>query len=1036
MSASPPLEADMSPSMNPPARLVPLRNRLLAIAFAGIVPLALVAGLGLWLLVQQQQREAEQRALESSRQAATIIEIELRRSVTILQALAESPLLLAGNLDGFATLVERVLPLVPGWRAVLVASPDGQIVRRISTHNRTPGGPLAEPASFAEVVARRRPVIGQLGRGPSGLLAFPVRVPVLGDDQLNFVLTAVMTPESIRDARVTRTLPKDWIGSVFDRNGLRIARTALHSESVGQPALPGLARILAQPGEEGVGIARTREGHEVYTAFVRLPDSGWTVTTAIPTQEVAAAATRSFALYGGGLLLSVILAWAVALLLSRRISRPVQALQDAAEAFGQRLPPVLPPSDVLEIQQVGQALLAAAEARHLIEEQRDDYLRELQQSQEELQLQVADLEILQRLNHRLLQLPSLPQQLQEILAVLCRFHQTPFGCVSLLDDDQKPQLYFAAGFSTQTRERLVALMPAESACDAAIRTQRRVVVGDLDTTQEFAALAAIGRGEGFAALHAVPLHSALHGTLGALTIHLLEPREPTPREQRLADLCASKAVLVIDRARIQDAALRSQRRLHVALESSLICFGIAIPTAERVFAWDYLNPIGARTLGLDETPAAPGYAWASARILQLCQDHSGEATWSLELQGPEIADIPQWLQVSGTPFDGNVAVWFLDISERKRQEQLLRDADRQKDEFLAVLAHELRNPLAPIRHAAALIAAPTATLEQQRRSCQTIDRQVERMSALLNDLLDISRITFGRITLHNDFVSLQAVLDSVADAALTVMQDKGQAFELHLPEAPVWLYADPLRLEQIFLNLLGNAARYTPVGGRITLTVREEDDEVRVEIADTGIGIAADQLAALFKMFGQIDPRLAERSPGLGIGLALSRELARLQGGDITAASAGLGLGSRFTVTLPLTVAPPTALPAAATAPAASATRRILVADDNPDIADTIAELLELDGHEVRIAYDGQAALEAFQQHGADIVISDIGMPGLTGHQLARAIRQTPAGQAVTLIAMTGWGQADDKAEALAAGFDHHLTKPADMKTLYELVAP
>lgn len=1032
----------MSPSTDRPARLIPLRNRLLAIAFAGIVPLALVAGLGLWLLVQHQQHEAEQRALESSRQAATTIESELRRTVTILQALAQSPLLLAGNLDDFATLVGRVVPLVPGWRTVLLATPDGQIVRRISTQGQAPGGPLAEPASFAEVIAQRRPVVGQLAKGPSGLLAFPVRVPVLRNGQVGFVLTAVMTPDSIRAARLARTLPEHWVGSVFDRNGLRIARTALHEETLGQPALPGLAKLLAQPGDEGIGVAQTREGQEVYAAYVRLPESGWTVTTGIPTAEMSAAATRSFALYGGGLLLSVVFAWAVALLLSRRISRPVQALQEAALALGQRQPLVLPDSDVLEIQQVGQALLAAAEARRLTEEQRDDYLRGLQQSQEELRLQVADLEILQRLNHRLLQLPSLPQQLEEILGVLCHFHQTPFGCVSLLDDAQRPQLYFTAGFSAQARALLAALMPEESACDATIRTQGRIVVRDLQDTPDFAALAAIGRGEGFTALHAVPLHSTLHGILGALTIQLPEPREPTAREQRLADLCASKAVLVIDRARIQEAALRSQRRLRVALESSLVCFGIAVPQAEGTFTWDYLNPIGTTTLGLaaDAKPDAnAALEWASARILQLCQERNdSDAAWSAELQGPDANGTSRWLQVNATPFDGNVAVWFLDIGERKRQEQLLRDTDRQKDEFLAVLAHELRNPLAPIRHAAALIAAPSVSPEQQQRSCQTIERQVERMGALLNDLLDISRITFGRITLHNAFVTLQSILASATDAAQALMQDKDQTFELQLPAAPIWLYADALRLEQVFLNLLSNAARYTPRGGRISLNVRQADEEVRVEIADNGIGIAPERLDALFQMFGQIDPRQAERSAGLGIGLALSRELARLQGGDIRAESAGLGLGSRFTVTLPITVAPPLlpeepAVPAAA--PPEAAKRRILVADDNQDIADIIAELLELDGHQVRIAYDGLQALDAFQSYHPDVVISDIGMPGLTGHQLARAIRATPAGRIVKLIAMTGWGQPRDQAEALAAGFDHHLTKPADMQTLYALVA-
>ncbi len=1019
-------------------------------AFAGIIPLALFGAVGLGFFIHDQQRQAEQRALESSRQAATTIEIELRRSITVLQALGESPLLDVPDLNGYSALIERVLPLVPGWHAVLVATPDGTIVRRVSRQPQPQpqppqaGGPMAEEESFWEAVATRKPVVGQLGRGPSGTLAMPVRLPIVRNGELKYVLTAAVTPELIREARNTRTLPANWVGSVFDRNELRIARTSLHEESIGQKALPSLAALLDGSEDEGIGYSVTREGSSVYVAFVRLPESGWTVTTAIPTDEFMGAAKRALAVYGSGLALSLLLAFAAAVLASRRVSRPMRDLQAAARRIGVNALPEPPTSDIEEVQEVGQALIDASESRRRSESERDEYLGNLSTARDELTQQVADLETLQRLNHRLLQLPSLHEQLQAILETVCRFHGSPFGHISLSRNGEPLRIYVSQGLSSEALQALGTIEPGQGACGQAVSECRRVVIADTEADPRFAPYVALARQEGFAAVHSTPLRSNIEGTIGALTVQLPEPREPTLREQRLADMCASKAAVFIDRARMQDAALQSQQRLRIALESSVIPFGIASVQGDPALPdatldWEYLNPVGATTLqALGE--AGTGIKWSGAhrRILELCREQllRGEPH-STEIQGEDPAGALRWLYIVATPFDRNVAVWFTDITDRKHQEQMLRDADAQKDRFLAVLAHELRNPLAPIRQAAALITSPSITDEKRMRACETIERNVSHMGALLNDLLDVSRITFGKIQLRLATVTVQDAVNAALENTLSMRHAKAHRLALEMPTEPLQVRADPLRLEQILTNLFSNAARYTPEQGSLRVEVQAAQKSVQIRVADSGIGLAREDLDAVFTMFSQVDPRSEQSAGGLGIGLALARELARQHGGDIRVESAGPGCGSQFTLSLPVgepALATKVFEPLAGSSSGATG-RRVLVVDDDADIAHTMAELLELEGHDVMVALDGEAALAGFAAHRPDVVLSDIGMPGMSGHQIARAIRAAEGGQDVRLIAMTGWGQADDQAEAYAAGFDHHVTKPADISLIYRLVA-
>ena len=377
-----------------------------------------------------------------------------------------------------------------------------------------------------------------------------------------------------------------------------------------------------------------------------------------------------------------------------------------------------------------------------------------------------------------------------------------------------------------------------------------------------------------------------------------------------------------------------------------------------------------------------------------------------------------------------------EIEAELRQQRDWRDADRRKDEFLATLAHELRNPLAPIRQAALISKAPTATDAQKRWSHDVIDRQVQHMSLLLDDLLDISRVTRGTLALRMQATELATVIESAVETARPTIDMKRHALSVDIPPEPVHFTADPLRVAQVLSNLLTNAAKYTDPEGQIRVTAHYDDENVEIVVADSGIGISASALPRVFNMFSQVHSTTDRSEGGLGIGLSLARGLIELHGGSIEASSAGLGCGSEFTVCLPRRIAAgklQTSVPRAA-APRPARPRRILIADDNRDSAETLAALLRMEGHEVTSVHDGPVALSVFADLRPDVALLDIGMPGLTGYEVARKMRQGGAKGTLTLIAITGWGQDIDKERAFAAGFDHHLTKPVDPQRLVELL--
>jgi PAS domain S-box-containing protein len=414
--------------------------------------------------------------------------------------------------------------------------------------------------------------------------------------------------------------------------------------------------------------------------------------------------------------------------------------------------------------------------------------------------------------------------------------------------------------------------------------------------------------------------------------------------------------------------------------------------------------------------------------------HDGEYRWFLARGVPQRNRLEQITHWFGTCTDVHAAKQLEQVL--RTSEQSLREADRRKDEFLATLAHELRNPLAPIRSAARILASPRLGERELAWSRDVIGRQVQHMARLLDDLLDISRITRGRLELRRGRVGLAGIVDAAVETARPLLDERRHTLVVRLPDAPVELDADPVRLAQVLANLLTNAAKYTDAGGHVELDARVEDRELTIAVRDDGIGLAPESLGRVFEMFSQVASALDRSEGGLGIGLALVRGLVELHGGTIAARSEGAGRGSEFVVRLPLPADEPAAVgPAPETAQPTATPRRVLVADDNRDAAESLRLLLGFAGHEVRTAHDGRAALHVAEEFRPDVVLLDIGMPGLNGYEVAAQLRAEPWGRDVLLVAITGWGQEQDRQLALQSGFDRHVTKPVDPDFVEVLLA-
>ena len=720
---------------------VPLRRRLLVLVAAGILPVAVVSGIALYVFTEKQREQAGRAGLEITRALSTAVDADLDRAIAVLEVLAAAPPLDSGDVQRFHLVMQRVLAANPEWVTVVLADPSGKPL----ANARLPFGanqtPLVEPASFEKVVQSRAPAIGYLSSGPAGAFGIPVRVPVMRQGEVRYVLTAAVKPDSIREVITRQRVPQDWVVSVFDGRNMRVARSRQHAENLGTAPAPSLKAMMDKPDDEGYGFTYALEGDRVYSAYSRSRHTRWTVAIGVPASLIDYGALRSIVAYGTGLLLSIVLGVLAAIGIGRGITRPIEELRGAARALGRREPIKPPLTPIAEIRQVAHSLETAADERARGEAERE----------------------------------------------------------ALLEREQE----------------------ARAAAEA---------------------------------------------------------------------------------------------------------------------------------------------------------------------------------------------------------------ANRAKDEFLALLGHELRNPLGAIMNATRLLEHPGIGAEDASRARGIIGRQAEHLARLTDDLLDAGRAIMGKVLLELRPLDLSAAVAQ----ALATLRSGGRLGQHRLSEdlQPVWVQADPTRLEQIIANLVMNAVKYTPAGGNISVSARSEDSDAVLRVADNGIGMRRELLTRVFEPFVQGEPGLDRSAGGLGLGLTLVRQLAALHGGTVRADSDGPGLGSTFTVRLPAIEARRPAQPAPATK-AAISSRDILIVEDNADARETLRKLLELQGHRVRVAAEGGAALEAVRSAPPEVALVDIGLPGMDGYEIARRVR-AGTGRRVTLIALTGYGLPEDRRRTAEAGFDLHLVKPVDYEKLAE----
>jgi PAS domain S-box-containing protein len=686
----------------------------------------------------------------------------------------------------------------------------------------------------------------------------------------------------------------------------------------------------------------------------------------------------------------------------------------------------------LDVTTMGTLAVARGAAVDITVRKRLDAL--LEQAQAGLRQQLQDLQRLHALSQKLVAAgDDIGLALQSLLDLVVDLHGAKHGLVLLFDaDGQAVRAVAQAGLGDEEVRRLSPQGAWETVAPSRFLAEQR----------------ALAEQSGYRALHSTFMMSTAGLPLGVIAVMFREPHDWNERETSLSEVCAVTAAAVVERERARALAAANEQRFAVALESSAVPFNILAPVRDGGgqlvdFRWSYLNQAAAHIFGFSVSellgrrvaevlPAVweqPGLLERYAGVLERGEPCEFEA---YAAQAPAA----RWLHVIASPLQGSVAIWFADVTERRRQQEELVQADRRKDEFLATLAHELRSPLAPIRQAA-LIARSSALESQRLRSHDVIERQVRNMARLLDDLLDLSRITQGKMELRRTRVALSTVVQDAVETARPHIDAKRHAFALDLPEAQVMLEVDPLRLAQAIGNLLTNASKYTDPGGDISLTARVDALGLVLRVKDSGIGLRPEQLEHVFEMFSQL-PGTADRSQGgLGIGLALSRRLVSLHGGSIEAASPGPGRGSEFSLRLPAaSVCGPGPMRDLAPRRESQGARiRLLIADDNVDAAETLAELMRIEGHDVRVVHDGREALAAFEEFAPEAALLDIGMPRLSGLEVARAIRRLPAGRRSVLIAITGWGQERDQREALAAGFDYHATKPVDPGRLQGMIA-
>ncbi|MGJ7512411.1 ATP-binding protein [Variovorax sp. GT1P44] len=915
--------------------MVTLQRRLLLLTSLAILPLALVLGFALLTLLGQQRAQIEQSTLSLARALVASVDSELKQTVSALQALALVEQLAdadAGENPSAYALAKAFRVSRPEWRGIVLARPSGEVVFETESPFAAANWTVMEPSSVAEVVRNRAAAVGPLVQGPNGNWGFTVRVPVFRQDELVYVLAAIVDPGAIGRVLDRQRVPQGWVTSVFDSNNRRIARSRDPAKNLGSAPSASLQALLAQGSgrNEVVGTTLTLEGDKVHTAVVRIPLAGWTLALGAPTAVAETAMWRSAIAFGGGLFLSLCLGGMAAWRVSRSIVQPVAQLRDNAATFGKGGPFSPIKAGFVEIEAASDALVEAAELRSAAEAERERLLVAEQaarsiaeEAQQRLQRLVSASALLSRSLEEDAILGAMAAVVVPDIADICR--------IDLLDGDGQLQRKMTKHADPARAEAIAQLVSTGKVSATTpgsfpwVMASGQTYLRNFDSTEHDdivdPTFRAFARTVGMRAVCVIPL-VARGRTIGAMAaLHTESGRRFTAEDGALIGELAQRAALALDNGRL--------------------------------------------------------------------------------------------------------------YSECKAALELAEVANRTKDEFLAMLGHELRNPLAPMVTALELMKRRDDTVFPRER--QIIGRQVKHLARMVDDLLDISRITSGKVKLNAETVDVQEIVTRALELTMPLLETRASLPLVVAPNSPILVRGDSTRLTQIVCNLLNNAAKFTAKDKPIRIQWQRTRTDVCLTVADEGIGIPAALLPRIFDRFVQGEQPLQRDSGGLGLGLAIARSLVELHGGHIRAASGGPGLGSVFELTLPAMAREGLGEGDAGRVSADAPVRppgRLLVVDDNADAAEVLALMLQLEGHEVRTAGNAPEALALLETYEPEAAILDIGLPGMNGYELAQALRARPKTEGMLLIALTGYGQESDRIRALAAGFDLHMAKPAQIEAL------
>jgi two-component system CheB/CheR fusion protein len=976
--------------------MMKLRSHIILIAAVTLLPILIVVCLGVVLLFQKMRDDRLQSLIGTARALSLALDRSFEKGIGTLNALSTSRHLETGNFREFYLESRRVLAAYPGADAIVLVDPLGQQI----VNTRVPFGaplPRGRGTIAVRVAQSGSPTVSNLLTGAvvqRPLLVIGVPVAVAG--VVKYVLTLALSSAFLQKLLELQNLSPDYLCTVIDSNRVIAARTRDIDEHLGRPASASLSKN-SMASLEGVWMGEPWQFEPVYAAHRRSEFSGWTVALGIPVSKVHRPLWLLLASIVAGIMFFVLLAAALATLLGRRLVSSVIALADGAKELGAGLIPHLPISSVTELDEVGRELQGAATKRANME-------TALRHSEERLRT----------------------------------IFETEPECVKVVAPDGNVLEINAAGLQMleadsldQVRKKSILDFVAPECREGFQQLSQRVLEGSSGKL-ELEIIGFKGR-RCWMETHAAPLRD----TSGKVYAVLALTRD------------------ISERKRAENALRASEERLKLALSASRM----------GVWEWDIKNggvlwspecydivgrEISGGTLESFTNLLQP----EDARIFTQLTEHAlaTKTVFSVELRIVGSDDAQRWISnVGRAEYDGEgkplrMIGTVQDVTERKRllaevQEHAaqLADTDRRKDEFLALLAHELRNPLAPVTNAVEILRMSGLSSPQARGATEMIDEQMRHMTRLIDDLLDVSRVTRGTLELRKEQIELSQVMKNAVDKTRSFIDESGVQLIVALPAQPIRLNADSFRLTQVLYNLLHNAAKYTECGGSITLSAQRQGNEVVVSVKDSGIGMPVDKLQHIFEVFAQLDTALERTRGGLGLGLTLVKRLVELHGGTVVAKSEGLEKGSEFIVRLPIlpdeSAGESSMKPSAGAAAQISRALRVLVVDDNHAAADMLGTLFRLKGMPAQLAHDGEQAVRVAEEFLPDVVLLDLGLPKLNGYDACRRMREQPGGQKIIIIALTGWGRDEDRQRTSEAGFDYHLVKPVRPLALLNLIS-